>query len=240
MRQHVAQANELQGRVIAVTGANGAIGQALSVAAAKLGAQLILIGRNVQALESVHAACGESVIAPLNFERAVAQDYDQLAAAVTSRFGRLDGLVHCAAQLGTLSPLADYDVPTWCRVLHVNVTAAFALTQVLLPALNASSDASVIFSDCAMGRTPAAFWGAYAVSKAAVGNLARVLADEYASDGRLRVNTIDPGPTRSALRRAAFPAENLHAARAAESAIAPYLWLLSSEARGVTGQLLLA
>ncbi len=78
-------------------------------------------------------------------EKAVASDYDTLASAIMERYGRLDGLVHNASLLGMLAPIDHYDVPTWYRVMHVNVTAAFALTHVLLPLLRRSDDASVIF-----------------------------------------------------------------------------------------------
>ncbi len=134
----------LAGKVIAVTGATGGIGRAVALAVAAHGAELILIGRNVKKLTGLHAeitsAHGDvASMAPLDLEKAVANDYDQLAARrARARYGRLDGLVHCAGQLGTLTPIEGYDVPLWCRVLHVNLTAAFALTQVLLPALRLS------------------------------------------------------------------------------------------------------
>src|SRR6185312_9201561 len=97
----------------------------------------------------------------------LAKDYDQLADAVMAKYGRLDGLLHNASLLGTLSPIEHYDVPTWYKVMHVNVTAAFALTQVLLPALKKSTDASVIFTSSGVGRRARAYWGAYSVSKSA-------------------------------------------------------------------------
>jgi NAD(P)-dependent dehydrogenase (short-subunit alcohol dehydrogenase family) len=142
-RNHTVLPDELAGRVIAVTGANGGIGRAVALACARSGATVILIGRNPRKLETVHgeieAAGGpEPTIALLDLEKAVASDYDQLASAVSERFGRLDGLLHNAGILGTLSPIEHHDVPTWCRVMHINVTAAFALTQVLLPRLRTS------------------------------------------------------------------------------------------------------
>gem|GEM_PF-1075870 len=142
-REITPRADELAGRVIAITGASDGIGRALAVACARHGANVILIGRNSRKLEQVHSeieAAGwpDATIAVLDLEKALAQDYDRLAQAVMERFGRLDGLVHNAAILGMLAPIEHYDVPTWCRVLHVNVTAAFALTQVLLPALKQS------------------------------------------------------------------------------------------------------
>ena len=94
------------------------------------------------------------------------QDYDRLADTIDREFGKLDGLVHAAALLGDRTPLEQYDVPTWCRVLHVNLTAPFILTQVLLPNLRKSPDASVIFVSASVARKPRAYWGAYAVSKA--------------------------------------------------------------------------
>ncbi len=233
--------DELAGRVIAVTGAGDGIGRAVALAAAAHGAQLVLIGRTVPKLEAVYEriAAGPgpaAIIAPLDLERAIARDYDELAAALLRRHGRLDGLVHIAGILGVLAPVEHYDVPTWCRVLHVNLTAAFALTQVLLPALRASSDASIIFTSSGVGRRPRAFWGAYAVSKVGTEALSTMLAQELEGGGSLRVNTLNPGPVLTRMRRQAYPAEDPARLPAPESIVAPYLWLLSAASRGITGQ----
>ena len=195
-------ADALHGRVIAITGAGDGIGRALALAAAEHGAEVVLIGRTVSKLDAVHgriAALGkrEASIAPLDLERAVARDYDALADAIQSRYGRLDGLVHNAAILGALTPIEQYDVPTWCRVLHVNLTAAFALTQVLLPSLRAAPDASIIFTSSGVGRRARAFWGAYAVSKYGIGALCAILADELGGTSQVRVNAVNPGPVRT-------------------------------------------
>src|SRR6201986_2049748 len=192
-RTHNARPDELAGRVIAITGASSGIGRAVALACAKFGATVILIGRNPRKLETVHgeieAAGGpEPTIAVLDLEKALASDYDQLATAVMERFGRLDGLLHNAGLLGMLSPIEHFDVPTWCRVMHVNVTAAFALTQVLLPALKQSKDASVLFTSSSVGRRGRAYWGAYAVSKLGVEGLMQVLADELTGNSNIRVN----------------------------------------------------
>src|SRR5262245_59391848 len=169
-RDFTPSANELSGRVIAITGPTAGIGRAVALACAAHGASVVLIGRNVKKLETVHAeieALGknEATIAPFDLEKAIAPDYDTLATALLDRYGRLDGLLHNASLLGTLTPIEHYDVPTWCRVLHVNTTAAFALTQVLLPVLKRSEDASIVFTSSGVGRNARAFWGAYAVSK---------------------------------------------------------------------------
>jgi NAD(P)-dependent dehydrogenase (short-subunit alcohol dehydrogenase family) len=177
-------------------------------------------------------------MAPLDFEQALAADYDQLADAVLNRYGKLDGLVHCAAMLGTLTPVDHYEVPLWCRVMHVNVTAAFALTQVLLPALRRSADASIIFTSSTVGRQGRAYWGAYAVSKFAVEGLMQVLAAELGDTTTIRVNSLNPGPTRTAMRRQAFPSEDPATLPLPESLTGPYLKLLGPRGAGITGQAL--
>ena len=240
-RRFEPQADALSGRVIAITGAGDGIGRALALAAATHGAEVILIGRTVSKLEQVHRLIAalnraEASIAPLNLERALARDYDTLADALRSRYGRLDGLVHNAGILGALTPIDQYDVPTWVRVLHVNLTAAFALTQVLLPTLRASADASIIFTGSGVGRRARAYWGAYAASKSAIEALSRTLADELSSEGRVRVNVLNPGAVRTRMRAQAYPAEDPAALPRPEEILRPYLWLLSAASRGVSGQ----
>ena len=240
-RHYQAPAGVLHGRVIAITGAGSGIGRAVALAAARHGAALVLIGRNVPRLEAVHAeivalAQGEPSIAPLDLERALARDYDTLATALRQRYGRLDGLLHNAALLGTLAPIEHADMQSWYRVLHVNLTAAFALTQVLLPALRTSRDASVIFTSSGVGRRGRANWGAYAVSKFGVEGLSQVLADELGGSSAIRVNAINPGGTRTTMRRQAYPGENPEALPPPEALVNPYLWLLGPASRGVSGQ----
>ncbi|TLZ17557.1 MAG: YciK family oxidoreductase [Gammaproteobacteria bacterium] len=231
---------ELAGRVIAITGASDGIGRAVALACARHQATVILIGRNERKLEAVHAEVGasgapEASIAVLDLERALAADYDRVADAVLERYGRLDGLLHNAALLGSLSPIEHYDVPTWCRVLHVNVTAAFALTQVLLPALKKSADASVLFTASTVGRQGRAYWGAYAVSKFALEGLSQVLSAELEGISRVRVNTLNPGRARTAMRRQAYPAEDIATLPLPAALTAPYIALLGPASRGISG-----
>lgn len=240
-RTHVARPDELAGRVIAITGASSGIGRAVALACAKFGATVILIGRNARKLETVHgeieAAGGpEPTIAVLDLEKALASDYDQLASAISERFGRLDGLLHNAGLLGTLSPVEHYDVPTWCRVMHVNVTAAFALTQVLIPALKQSKDASVLFTSSSVGRRGRAYWGAYAVSKFATEGFMQILASEVENITSIRVNSLNPGRARTMMRRQAYPAEDINTLPLPETLTGPYIALLGPASRGVTGQ----
>src|SRR5581483_11116998 len=118
-----------------------------------------------------------------------------------------------------------------CRVLHVNLTAAFALTQVLLPLLRAAADASIIFTSSGVARRPRAYWGAYTVSKAGIEALSATLADELESSGRQRVNVLNPGAVRTRMRAQAFPAEDPGRLVTPEQVVPPYLWLLSAASR---------
>ena len=145
---------------------------------------------------------------PFNLETAAAPEYAALFEAVDGEFGRLDGLAHVAGILGDLSPIEQYDVPTWCKVLHVNLTAAFLLTRTLLPLLRKSDEASIVFTSSTVGRTGRAYWGAYAASKFGTEGLMQVLAHEMSDTTRIRVNSVNPGPTRTTMRRQAFPAED--------------------------------
>lgn len=239
-RQHRASPAELKDRVILVTGAGDGIGRAVSIALATHGASIILAGRTARKLEKTYddIVAGGSpppVIAPLNLEKAVAADFDAVAEAIGTNYGRLDGLLHNAAILGLLSPIEHYDVPTWCRVLHVNATAAFALTQVCLPLLRQSTDASVLFTSSSVGRRGRALWGAYAASKFAIEGLSQTLADELDRTS-VRVNTINPGPTRTSLRLQAYPSEDRSALAEPESLVGAYLFLLGPASRGITGR----
>jgi len=233
--------DELRGRVILVTGAGDGIGRAVALAAAAHGAEVILVGRTVKKLQAVHkeivAAYGEvALIAPLDLEKALAKDYDTLAAAVLERYGRLDGLVHCAGILGTLTPIDQFDVPTFCKVMHVNVTAAFVLTQVLLPVLRKSTDASVVFSSSSVGRKGRAYWGAYSVSKFAIEGLTQVLAEEMQGAAPVRVNALNPGATRTRMRRQAFPSENAELLLTPEAIAPAYVALLGPSTAELNGQ----
>jgi NAD(P)-dependent dehydrogenase (short-subunit alcohol dehydrogenase family) len=240
-RDIVPRVDELSGRVIAVTGASDGIGHAVALSCAQHGAQVILIGRAAQKLQALHAelertGAAQATIGILDLENSLAHDYDALAAAIGARYGRLDGLVHSAAILGRLAPIEHYDVPTWCRVLQVNLTAGFALTQVLLPLLKASSDASVLFTTSNVGRHGRAYWGAYAVSKFGVEALVQILAAELENVSPVRVNAINPGRARTRMRRQAYPAEALESLPEPAALTAPYIALLGPASRGVSGK----
>lgn len=231
----------LRDRIILITGASDGIGRALALHAAGLGARVILHGRNAGKLEKVYdeieaiEAAPRPSIALLDLVSANSESYTSLADSIDNEFGRLDGLVLNASMLGELSPLDLYDAVLWQQVMHVNVTSAFAMVQVLLPALKISDDASVIFTSSGVGRTGRAFWGAYAVSKFATEGLSQVLADEQRHQN-IRSNCINPGPTRTGMRLQAYPAEDRQKLKGPEDILAAYIYLLGPDSRGVTGQ----
>ena len=233
----------LAGRVILVTGAGDGIGKAVSLAFAAHGATLILLGRTVHKLESVYddivAGGGrQPAIYPMDLQGAVPDDHRQLAQRVDSELGRLDGLLHNAGLLGSLTPLEHYDPTEWLRVMQVNLHAPFLLTQVCLPLLKRAEDASLVFTSSGVGRHGRAYWGAYSASKFAVEGLMQILADELEQNSHVRVNSIDPGRVRTAMRAAAYPAENPAELLAPQDIVLPYLYLMGPDSRDLHGQAL--
>lgn len=231
----------LSGRVVLITGASSGLGRALALESARAGATVILSGRNAAKLERVYdqilaLGCPTPAMAVMDLATAGAAEYDGLARVVEQEFGRLDGLVHAAGLLGDRTPLEQYDVPTWCKVLHVNLTAPFILTQVLLPALRKSADASIIFVSSGVVKQARPFWGAYAVAKTGVESVRAMLSQELEGEPNIRVNSVNPGRMRTAMRAAAYPAEDPSTVPAPASVSGTFLYLLSALSRGIDGQ----
>ncbi len=240
-RSYVPASASHAGRVVLVTGAGDGIGRAVALALAAQGASVALLGKTHRKLEATYdaivAAGGpQPALLPFNLETAGAPEYDALHTALDREFGRLDGLAHIAGILGTRSPIEHYDVPTWCRVLHVNLTAAFILTQVTWPLLKRSDDASVVFTSSGVGRRGRAYWGAYAVSKFGTEGLMQVIAHEVEGTAAIRCNCVNPGPVKTGLRLQAYPAEDRSLLRESAEVTAAYLYLLGPDSSGVSGQ----
>ena len=228
-------------RIILVTGAGAGIGRAVALALAAHGATVILLGRTQSKLEAVYdkikAAGGpEPALAPVNMEVARPEDYQELANLFGREFGRLDGVLHNASVLGDITPLERYGADTWDSVMRVNVNSAFYLTQALLPLLRNSDDGRILFTSSSVGRKGRAFWGAYAASKAATENLSQTLAEELENTSKIRVNTINPGATRTDMRALAYPGEDAEKLKSPEQIVASYLYLLGPEGAAINGQ----
>lgn len=229
----------LRERVILVTGAGDGLGRAAALAFAQHGATVILLGKTTRKLEQVYdeivAADGpEPTIAPLDLARAHGPDYAQLAEQISSSWGRLDGLLHNAAILGQRAPIEHYDIGVWHQVMHLDLNVPFILTQTLLPLLRRSTDPAVVFTSSSVGRQGRAYWGAYSVAKAGIENLNQVLADE--NQGRVRVNSINPGACRTRMRREAYPGEDPQTRPEPATLMGPYLYLIGPASQSVTGQ----
>ena len=242
-RNFTPSAGLLADRVILITGASSGLGRALAVECARAGATVILSGRSGGKLEGVYdeiesLGAPQPAIAMLDLEKATAVDYDGLADTIGAEFGKLDGLVHCAALLGDRTPLEQYDIPTWCKVLHVNLTAPFILTQMLLPHLRKSPDASIIFVSSAVVHDSRPFWGAYAVAKTGLESVRSMLSQELEVEPNIRVNSVNPGRIRTRMRAAAYPAEDPNTLPTPESVTGPFLYLLSARGRGIAGKYL--
>ncbi|GAB3287613.1 YciK family oxidoreductase [Parahaliea aestuarii] len=231
----------LAGKKILVTGAGDGIGRAAAEAYAAHGATVILLGRTVEKLETVYDAIEaaghpQPAIFPLDLASAEEPSYRELAQAIEENFGHLDGLLLNASVLGERRPIDSATWRAWEEVMQVNVNAQFLLTRYLLPLLQRAPDASLIFTSSGVGRRGKAFWGAYAVSKFATEGLMQVLAAEQENTSRVRVNSLNPGGTNTAMRRAAYPAENPASNPAPADIMHAYLYLMGEDSAGVHGQ----
>ncbi len=180
----------------------------------------------------------QPTILPLDLAQATRVDYDNVAGALRAQLGRLDGLVHTAAFLGSLGPSEHQSPETWRTAFDVNVTSAVALTRAALPLLAAAPDASIVFTLDSHGVMPRAFWGAYAASKAALAALAATLADEWETRPALRVNAVVPGRMHSPLRARSHPGEDKAPLPTPQRFVPLYLHLLGSQPKADSGALI--
>nr|WP_299241044.1 YciK family oxidoreductase [uncultured Halomonas sp.] len=236
-----APADLLSDKIILVTGAGDGIGRAAALTYARHGATVILLGRTISKLEKVYddieqQGSPQPAIFPLNFEGATLKDYRDMAETLDQEFGRLDGILHNAGLLGRITPFENYNPELWEQVMQVNINGPIWMTQALLPLLKTSSDASVIFTSSSVGRKGRAYWGAYSVSKFATEGFVEVLADELDNLTSIRVNSLNPGATRTQMRKTAFPAEDPGVLRTPEDIMPTYLWLMGSDSRGHSGE----
>ena len=216
-------------RIALVTGASRGIGAATAVALATAGYHVILTGRDEKRLTAVddliHAAGGTATIAP--FDLADGDAIDRLATAIGARWGNLDLLVLNAGQLGTLAPLPHLDAAEWDSVIAVNLTANWRLIRAFDPWLRRSKAADVVALTSTVASAPRAYWGVYAVSKAALENMVATYGEEVASITAIRTHIVNPGATRTAMRARAYPGEDAASVKPPEDAAAMVVATLS-------------
>lgn len=232
----------LDGRVVLVTGAYGGLGRAVAQAAARAGATVVITGKRKRQLEQLYdlmlaEQLPEPVIHPLDMEAATPRDYEALADGLERDFGRLDGIVHCAAHFGGLTPIAMHKPDEWLRTLHINASAPFALSQACLPLLTAAPDSALVFVLDNPELVNRAHWGAYGVSKAALERFVEILHQET-DNGPLRVHALLPAPMRTALRHLAYFGEDPNTRPLPDAAAEAAVWLLSPQGTAARGAML--
>lgn len=235
-------ADALAGRVVLVTGAYGGLGSAVARAVTRAGASVVITGKRKRQLEKLYddmreEGLAEPVIHPLDMELATPKEYGALAEGLERDFGRLDGIVHCAASFVGLTPVAMHRPDDWLRAMHVNLNAPFALTQACLPLLTQASDSAVVFvlDDPELLRR--AHWGGYGVSKAALERFVSILHQET-DESPLRVHALLPAPMRTALRRVAYFGEDILQRPVPDASAAAAVYLLGAQAVAARGAML--
>ncbi|GIU08627.1 MULTISPECIES: YciK family oxidoreductase [unclassified Shewanella] len=240
MLEYQAAKDLLKDKTILVTGAGDGIGKAAAINFAKHGATVILLGKTVKKLEAVYdqieqAGYPTPAIVPLDLKGATEQNYKDMADTIEEQFGQLDGLLHNASVLGVLGPFEHMTMTTVNEVMQVNVIAEIMLTKAMLPVMRKSPSASLLFTSSSVGRQGRAYWGEYAISKFATEGMMQSLAHEYEGTN-VRVNSINPGATRTGMRANAYPAENPQTLKAPDEIMATYLYLMGEDSKEVNGQ----
>lgn len=240
-RRYQTKPDLLAGRTIVVTGAGDGIGRSVARAFAAHQADLILIGRTRSKLEQVNDeirdAYGQnSLIVPLDLATLNEQLIDDLRKGLTESYGKIDGLLHNAGILGPKTTLEHYPIPAWMNAFEINVHSTLKLTQSVLPIMKNSRDGSIIFTSSGLSKSGRAYWGSYCVTKFALEGLMEVLAEELSTTTNIRVNSLNPGAVRTAMRAQAFPAEDPQTLPHPDERMSAYLYLMGPDSKGVTRQ----
>ncbi|MEI6859784.1 MAG: YciK family oxidoreductase [Shewanella sp.] len=240
MLEYQAAKDLLINKTILVTGAGDGIGRAAAICFAQHGATVILLGKTVKKLEAVYdqieqAGHPKPAIVPLDLKGASEQNYIDMAQTIEEQFGHLDGALHNASMLGVLGPFEHISMDSVKEIMQVNVIAEIMMTKALLPIMKKAPKASLVFTSSSVGRQGRAFWGEYAISKFATEGMMQSIADEYEGSS-LRVNSINPGATRTGMRANAYPAENPSRLKEPKEIMATYLYLMGDDSTNVNGQ----
>lgn len=231
----------LQDKVILITGASKGIGRALALKAAEHGATVVLLSKTVKKLESVYdeivnLGYVEPAIHPLNLANMTPDDAFTLAQSLEKMFGRCDAIIHNAGISGPITPLEHLAPHKWQEVIQLNLNVPYLLTHALLPLLKQSDAASILFTTADEAQNAKAYWSAYCASKFGVLGLAKSLHEELENNTSIRVNCINPGKVRTALRLNAYPGLDPMSFPLPETLSDYYVHLLSDAAKSIRGK----
>jgi len=232
--------NCLKNKIILITGASNGIGKQAAITFASHGSETILIGKDQGKLEKTYHEIKElgylePMIHVMDHATSSESDYIEIISAIELEFGKLDGLLCNAGILGSKKSLSQYDYKTWKDVLKVNLDSTFLLTKSALPILKKQENASIILTTSGVGRRGRAFWGAYSVSKFGVESLTQILHEEMEKISKVRVNSINPGATKTDMRKEAYPAEDPNGLLPPSEIMNAYLYLMSDDSIGFSG-----
>ena len=230
----------LHGRVVLISGAQGGLGSAAAQACAGAGATVVLLGRKPPKLNRVYDACAklgpEPLLYPLDLEGAAPDDYAEMADRLHRELGRLDGVLHCAAEFRGLTPLEHTDPANFARAVHVNLTAPWWLSQACLPLLKQAPDAALVFALDDVSRVGQAYWGGYGLAQHGLGAMVGMLHAELANSS-VRVSALQPGPMRTSLRAKAYAEDEDAQARDPADYAGACVTLLSSAGAAHRGEI---
>tara|TARA_B100000989_G_scaffold119758_1_gene88282 strand:- start:224 stop:985 length:762 start_codon:yes stop_codon:yes gene_type:complete len=231
----------LEDKTIVISGAGSGIGRQIAKSYAECGADLILLSKSIERLESIYEEINKItsrnvIIQPIDYRTADEKNFQKIILAIREEYSQIDGLVNNAGILGEKKSLEQYSYSVWKDVLKVNLDAGFLLTKNLIPLLKESSSSSIIFTSSGVGRKGRAYWGAYSISKFATEAMMQILFDELHNTTSIRVNCINPGAVRTKMRESAYPAENPESNPTAIEIMNPYLYLMSDLSRDISGQ----
>lgn len=232
--------NTLEDKTIVITGAGSGIGREIAKCYSRLGAELILLSKSQDKLETLHDELSSDnskniLIQPIDFALSEEKDYVQIVEALSGEYSKIDGLVNNAGILGEKKSIEQYNYKTWKQVMKVNLDAGFLLTKHLIPLLRESKSSSVIFTSSGVGKVGRPYWGSYSVSKFATEGLMQILSEELQNTSSIRVNCINPGAVRTKMRKSAYPAENPEINPLASEIMKPYIFFMSDVSENING-----
>ena len=226
---------DLSNRTILITGSSDGIGKVLAIEFSKLGFNIILLGRDSSKLDQVYDQLDRSfksqkhLILQADLALLDNESAHEILRAITEEFISLDGIIHNAAILGSMTTLEDYELSRWDEVLNINLRAPFLLTKTLKTILERSKLPRIIFTSSGVANIGRAFWGAYSVSKFGIKGLAEIFANELETTTSIKVFNFDPGATQTKMRASARPAGNPQSLKTPNELVSCYLWFFSKE-----------